>query len=109
MPKYLIKANYTPPEGMKGLIADGGTARVKAVEQLLASVGGKVESFYYALGETDAYVIVEVPDQASGIALSLTVNASGLVTTSIIPLITPQEIDEAVKKSPMYDAPGPTA
>jgi uncharacterized protein with GYD domain len=109
MPKYLVKANYTPPEGMKGLIADGGTARVKAVEQLLASVGGTVEAFYYALGETDAYVIVEVPDQASGIALSLTVNASGLATTSIVPLITPQEIDAAVKMSPLYDAPGPTA
>ena len=109
MPKYLVKANYTPPQGTKGLIADGGTARVKAVEQLLASVGGKVESFYYAFGETDAYLIVEVPDQASGIALSLTVNASGLATTSIVPLITPQEIDAAVKMSPLYDAPGPTA
>jgi uncharacterized protein with GYD domain len=109
MPKYLVKANYTPPEGMKGLIADGGTARVKAVEQLLASVGGKVESFYYALGETDAFLIVEVPDQASVIALSLTVNASGLATTSIIPLVTPQEIDAAVKMSPVYDAPGPIA
>jgi uncharacterized protein with GYD domain len=109
VPKYLVKANYTPGEGVKGLIADGGTARVKAVEQLLASVGGKLEAFYYALGETDAYVIVDVPDEASGIALSLTVNASGLATTSTIALITPAEIDAAVKKSPLYDAPGPTA
>jgi len=109
MPKYLVKANYTPGEGVKGLIADGGTTRVKAVEQLLASVGGKLEAFYYALGETDAYLIVDVPDQASGIALSLTVNASGLATTSIVALVTPAEIDAAVKMSPMYDAPGPSA
>ncbi len=109
MPKYLVKANYTPPEGVKGLIADGGTARVKAVNELLASLGGKVESFYFALGETDAYVIVDLPDVASGVAASLTVNASGLATSSVVALITPEEIDAAVKKSPLYDAPGPTA
>jgi uncharacterized protein with GYD domain len=109
MPKYLVKANYTPPEGIQGLIADGGTARVKAVEQLLASVGGKVESFYFALGDVDAYVIVDVPDAASGVAASLTVGASGLATCSVVALITPAEIDAAVKKSPLYDAPGPTA
>ena len=109
MPKYLVKANYTPPEGVKGLIADGGTARVKAVNELLASLGGKVEAFYFALGETDAYVIVDLPDAASSVAASLTVNASGLATTSIVALITPEEMDAAVKKSPLYDAPGPTA
>jgi uncharacterized protein with GYD domain len=109
VPKYLVKAIYTPGEGVKGLIADGGSGRVKAVEALLGSVGGKVEAFYYAFGEIDAYVIIDVPDSLSGIALSLTVNASGLATTSIVPLITPDEIDAAVKKSPLYDAPGPSA
>jgi uncharacterized protein with GYD domain len=109
MPKYLIKANYTPPAGVRGLIADGGTARVKAVEELLASVGGKLEAFYFALGDVDVYAIVDVPDAASGAALSLTVAASGLATTSTVALMTPQEIDEAVKKSPLYDAPGPGA
>jgi uncharacterized protein with GYD domain len=109
VPKYLIKANYTPPAGVHGLIADGGTARVKAVEELLASVGGKLDAFYYALGDVDVYAIVDVPDMASGIAASLTVNASGLATTSTVALITPAELDAAVKKSPLYDAPGPTA
>ena len=109
MPKYLVKANYTPPEGIRGLIADGGTARVKAVEEMLGSLGGKVEAFYYALGDVDAYVIVDVPDVISGVAASLTVGASGLATTSVVALVTPEEVDAAVKKSPLYDAPGPTA
>ena len=108
MPKYLVKANYSSGEGVKGLIADGGTTRVKAVEQLMASVGGKVESFYYALGEVDVYAIIE-SDEASAIAASLTVNASGLTTCEIVKLVEPAEIDAAVKKSPMYDAPGPSA
>jgi uncharacterized protein with GYD domain len=109
VPKYLIKANYTPPAGVQGLIADGGTARVKAVEQLLASIGGKIEAFYFALGDVDVYTIIDVPDAASAAALSLTVSASGLATTSTVALMTPEEIDAAVKKSPLYDAPGPTA
>jgi uncharacterized protein with GYD domain len=57
----------------------------------------------------DAYVIIELPDSASAIAASLAVNASGLVTTQLVPLITPAEVDAGVKRIPSYDAPGPTA
>jgi uncharacterized protein with GYD domain len=109
MPKFLIKANYTPPDGVKGLITDGGTARQRAVEQLLASVGGRLESFYFAMGDVDVYSVIEVPDAATAAAVSLSVGASGLATTSTVALMTPQEIDEAAKKSPLYDAPGPSA
>ena len=109
MPKYLAKAKYTAPDGVRGLIADGGSGRVEAVKALVESVGGTVESFYFALGEIDAYVIVDVPDAASGISVSLAVNASGLATTETVALLTPEEMDAAAKLSPRYDAPGPTA
>ena len=109
MAKYLVKANYTAPDGVKGLISGGGTARVNAVADLLTSLGGKLESFYFAFGEVDAYVICDLPDNVSGTAASLTVNASGLATCSVVPLITPEEVDAAVKKSPRYSPPGPTA
>ncbi|MGE0059526.1 MAG: GYD domain-containing protein [Dehalococcoidia bacterium] len=109
MPKYLAKAKYTAPEGVKGLLADGGSVRVKAVTDLIESVGGKLESFYFAFGETDAYIVLEVPDATTGAALSLIVGASGLATVEVVQLLTPAELDEAVKKSPRYDAPGPNA
>jgi uncharacterized protein with GYD domain len=109
MAKYMIKANYTPGPGVRGLIQDGGTKRVAAVRALMQSVGGTVESFYYAFGETDAYVIVDVPDAVTGAAVSLTVNASGLATCSAVQLLTAEEIDRAVKMSPVYNAPGPSA
>ena len=57
MPKYLIKASYTV-EGAKGLLKDGGSKRREAAEQALKSAGGKVEAFYFAFGETDAFVII---------------------------------------------------
>lgn len=105
MAKYLLQANYVG-EGVKGLLKDGGTKRREAVEALAASLGGKVESFYYAFGDTDAFVIIDVPDHVSAAAAALTAAASGVVTTKTTVLMTPEEVDEAVKKSPSYRAPG---
>ena len=105
MAKYLIKVAYTA-EGTRGLVKEGGTARRAAVQKLTEGLGGKVEAFYYAYGEHDAYVILDIPDQASGLALSLAINASGAVRASTIPLLTPEEIDAASKKSVPYRAPG---
>ena len=105
MPKFMIKASYTA-EGARGLLKEGGTGRRAFVQKLIEGLGGKVEAFYFAYGEDDAYVITEVPDVASGLALSLAVNASGAVRLSTIPLITPEEIDAASKKAVQYRAPG---
>jgi uncharacterized protein with GYD domain len=105
MPKFMIKASYTA-EGARGLLKDGGSARRAAVQKLVEGIGGKVEAFYFAYGEDDAYVITDVPDATSGLAISLAVNASGAVRLSTIPLITPEELDAASKKSVAYRAPG---
>ena len=79
MPKYLLDVHYTL-EGVKGLQADGGTARVAAATELVESLGGTVESFYFALGDTDAYVVVELPDNSSAAAGALAVNLGGGAT-----------------------------
>jgi uncharacterized protein with GYD domain len=105
MAKYMIQANYTS-EGLKGLLKEGGSSRRKVVDALLASVGGKAESFYYAFGDTDAFVIVDVPDNVTAAAVALTVGASGAVTLKTTVLMTPEEVDQATKKSPAYRAPG---
>ena len=105
MPKYLVQANYVG-EGIKGLLKDGGTGRRAAVEKLFGSVGGKIEAFYYAFGDTDLFIIADVPDNVSAAALSLTVNAAGAATAKVIVLLTPEEIDAAAKKTPNYRPPG---
>jgi len=105
MPKFLIKASYNS-DGARGLLKEGGTARRAVVEKLVQGLGGKVEAFYFAYGEADAYVITDVPDAAAGLAISLAVNASGAVRLATIPLITPEEIDAASKKAVAYRAPG---
>jgi uncharacterized protein with GYD domain len=105
MPKMLIKASYTA-EGAKGLIKEGGTGRRAAVQKLIEGVGGTMEAFYYAYGDADAYLIVDVPNASDGLALSIAVNASGAVNLTTVPLITPEEMDAACKKSVNYRAPG---
>jgi uncharacterized protein with GYD domain len=105
MPKFMIKASYTP-EGAKGLLKEGGTGRRAAVQKAVESVGGKLEAFYFAYGETDAYVIADLPDASAGVGVSITVNASGAARTAMVPLITPEEVDAAVKRAVPYRAPG---
>ena len=105
MAKFMVKARYTA-EGARGLLKDGGSARVAAVTKAIKKVGGKVEAFYFAYGPADAIVIVDVPDDASGLALSLAVNASGTVTCELVPLITAKQMDDAAKVNVNYKAPG---
>jgi uncharacterized protein with GYD domain len=105
MPKYLIQANYVG-EGLKGLLKEGGSSRRAVVEKALGSVGGRIEAFYYAFGDTDVFVITDMPDNITAAAVSLIVNAPGTVSAKITVLLTPEEIDAATKVTATYRAPG---
>ena len=105
MPKFLLQVSYTN-EGVKGLRKEGGSSRRAAAEQLVKSMGGTIESFYFAFGEYDAVTIIDMPDHASMSAAALTIAASGAVTGKTTVLISPEEVDAAVKKTPTYRAPG---
>ena len=105
MAKYLIQANYVG-DGIKGLLKEGGSARRTAVEKLAESLGGTIETFYYAFGDTDLFVIADMPDNATATAVSLTAAAAGTATVKVTVLLTAEEVDTAVKKSPSYRPPG---
>jgi uncharacterized protein with GYD domain len=94
MPKYLLEVNYTL-EGVRGIKSDGGTAR-KAVAQATAeSVGGTVESFHFAFGGTDAYIVADLPDNVAAAAICLAVSSGGVATTRTTPLMTAEDVDAA--------------
>ena len=105
MAKYLIAASYTS-EGAKGLLKDSGTKRREAADQAIKSAGGKMEAFYFAFGDKDAYVILDAPDHSTVAAATVTINASGAVHAKTIVLLSPEEIDQAIKKTTKYRAPG---
>jgi uncharacterized protein with GYD domain len=105
MPKFLFIASYTA-EGAKGLLGAGGSDRRDAVEQLAKSVGGSMESFHFAFGADDAFVICDLPDNEAAAAVGLTVGASGKATVRTVALLTPEQVDTATKRSPTYRPPG---
>lgn len=105
MPKFLWQASYTS-EGVQGVIKDGGTGRRAAIEKLVEGLGGRLEAFYFAFGSDDVIAIADLPDQRSAAAVGLTVNAQGRTQLKTVVLLTPEEIDDAVKTTVDYRPPG---
>lgn len=105
MPKYLITGSYTS-EGAKGVVAKGGSDRRSAVEKLTESIGGSLETFYFAFGGDDFVIIIDAPDHESVAAVTMTVGAAGVVECRTTVLLTPEEVDSAAKKSVSYRGPG---
>src|SRR5262245_15660027 len=105
MGKYLFEATYTA-QGTKGLAREGASARREIVESAITGLGGKVECFYYAFGDVDAYVIAELPDHEAATALALAVNQSGAASVKTVVLMSVKEVDKAAKKAVKYRPPG---
>src|SRR5262245_15032690 len=105
MAKYLFEVNYTL-DGIKGVKAQGGTARRAATVTAVESLGGSVDAYYFAFGTTDVYMIADFPDDIAAASMALTGAAGGGVTVKTVVLITPEEIDQAVAKNVNYSPPG---
>lgn len=105
MPKYLAQANYSA-EGARGLVKEGASGRRTSIEKLIKSMGGSLESMHFAFGDTDVFVILDMPDNVSVCALAAAINMSGMVSVRTTVLMTVEEVDMATKKLPAYRAPG---
>lgn len=106
MAKFMISASYSQ-EGIKGVIASGGSSRVAVVSSLAEAVGGSVESFYFSFGGDDVVAIVDLPDNASAASIAMAVGASGALSSyTTTPLLTAEEIDAAASSTPGYQPPG---
>jgi uncharacterized protein with GYD domain len=105
MPKYLVETTYTA-EGVRGLQKDKATGRKQAVEKLLQSVDGKLEAFYFAMGDRDVVTIVDLPDAAAAAAISLTGSATGLFRVTTTALLSVEEVDRALAKKLSFRGPG---
>ena len=105
MPKFLIQASYTQ-QGAEGVMSAGGSSRRDAVAAACKSVGGTMESFHFAFGDTDAFVICDLPSNEAATTLALSVNASGGASAKTVVLLTPEEVDAAIGQSADYRAPG---
>jgi uncharacterized protein with GYD domain len=105
MSKYLLAANYQK-QGMDGVRSEGAKSRVDSVRSTIESLGGKLESFHFAFGDVDAYLVVDLPDDEAAAAMAMTVNGSGAVTVSTTKLLTAEQIDSAIGHTISYRPPG---
>jgi uncharacterized protein with GYD domain len=105
MPKYLVQASYMG-DGIQGLRKEGGTARRAVVEKACASAGGRLEAFYYSFGDSDVVAILDLPDNTVAAGMALLFAASGKVDIATTVLLTPEELDAAVKVGAEYRPPG---
>ncbi len=106
MPKYLFRGSYSQ-EGIKGVMKEGGSGRRDGATALAESVGGRLEAFFFAFGAHDFYAVADLPDNAAAVVLAATVGASGAMSSfETVPLLTPEEADEAVRRSASYRPPG---
>lgn len=105
MANYMFRTRYTR-SGLEGLLREGGTGRRAALSQTIEGMGGKLEGFYYAMGDDDLILIAEIPDQTTAAAIALNIAAAGALEVSTTVLVSPETIDEAVNKSVPYRLPG---
>ncbi len=104
MPKYLFIGSYNV-EGVRGVLAEGGTGRRGAAQDLVTSLGGKMEAFYYAFGADDFYLIADLPGPAEAAALTLAVAGSGAMRYRTVVLLTSEEMDAAARIKAVFRPP----
>jgi uncharacterized protein with GYD domain len=104
MAKYLVIGSYTA-DGLRQLAAHGVSARIDASKRLVADAGGTIESFYYALGSDDVFIVCDLPDNVAAAATAIAAGASGVVVSRMVPLLTAEEIDQAVSRKLLMAGP----
>jgi uncharacterized protein with GYD domain len=105
MPKYLIEASYTE-EGAKGLMKEGAAARRAEVQRMVENLDGHLDAFYFVFGQNDVRVLLDLPGNVTAAVVSLAVMSTGAVRMKTTVLLTPEELDEAVKTRVDYHPPG---
>lgn len=105
MPKYLFEASYTA-EGLSGLRRAGAASRVEAISDMCTELGGSLDSFLFAFGDVDAFVVCDLPDDEAAAAAAFTVGANSTVSVRTVKLLTVEEADAALGRSVAYRPPG---
>jgi len=106
MAKYLFAASYSK-DGLEGLAKAGAANRVGVLTDMCRSLGGSLESFHWAFGHDDVYIIVDLPDDETAAAVSLTVARAGTVSDlTTVKLLTAEQMDAALSRDVGYRPPG---
>ena len=98
MPHYLQQVAYSI-EGWKALVKKPQN-RIEAVRPAIEKLGGKIESAWYAFGDYDVVLIVQMSSNVDAGAIAIAFAAGGACkAVKTTPLLTVDEAVEAMKKA----------
>jgi uncharacterized protein with GYD domain len=97
MPTYVSLLRYTE-EGIKK-IKDSPT-RLEAAKQSVRAMGGELKTFYLVMGQYDAVVISEAPDDEAASRFALATGARGYVRTETMRAYTEDEYRRLIAALP---------
>jgi uncharacterized protein with GYD domain len=107
MAHYMLQASFTSEAWAK--MVNEPQNREQAIRPVIEKLGGKLLGYWFAFGESDAVVIVQMPDNVSAAAASLAAAAGGAVkSVKTTPLMSVEEGMQAMRQAGTagYRAPG---
>lgn len=107
MPHYLVQASYN--NSAIQAFTQHPQDRVQVVRNMIEHFGGKLETFYFSMGDHDIVAIAELPNDVTATAMSLAVQTAGhLRHYATTKLLTEEEMMEAMTKSHGLHYPAPS-
>jgi len=98
MPYYLQQVAYST-EGWEALV-EKPQNRIEAVRPAIEKLGGKIENAWYAFGDYDVVLILQMPTNVDASAIAMAFAAGGACkSVKTTPLLTIAEAVEAMEKA----------
>jgi GYD domain len=91
MAKYLFRVIITKVTSA-GSPADYGAGWETSLSDAVANAQGTVESIYFAFGDTDIYMVADLPDEGAVAELSLAIAQGGDATVRTVVLFAPSRV-----------------
>ena len=107
MPLYLTRFSYTPETWAR--LTKNPEDRRAAARTYIEAVGGKLQGFWYAFGDYDAYTLWEAPDNVAMAAVAIAISGGGALSKfETTPLLTVDETLDALRRAQAvkYRPPG---
>ncbi len=97
MARYLLLSRFTE-QGIQTI--KDGAARLDAAKQTFEGLGAEIKDFYLTLGEYDAALVIEAPDDETVAKASLAIGSLGNVRIQTLRAFTEEEYRQIVSSLP---------
>jgi uncharacterized protein with GYD domain len=97
MATYISLLRYTQ-QGIENI--KEGPARLDSAKQAFQAMGGKITAFYLVMGQYDAVVVSEAPDDETVAKLALSIGSKGTIRTETLRAFTEDEYRRVIATLP---------